>query len=347
MRAVRYDAIGAIPRVVSVPEPVPSSDGVVLRVTATGVCRSDWHAWQGHESVPLPMIPGHEFVGVISAVGDRVRACALGERVTVPFVVACGVCSFCLSGDGQVCPRQTQPGFTHDGSFAEYVAVSPADFNVVRVPPGISDAIAASLGCRFATSYRALVAHGEVAPGQWVAVHGAGGVGLSAALIAKALGARVVITDVSAAALDLASLVGAEETVNVVGMSPNRIGSAVRDITDGGTHVSLDALGSPATAEASVRSLRRRGRHLQVGLLLGEQSTPRLPMDLVVAHELSVHGCHGMAAADYPGLLGLVSSGRLDPSPLTSRTVSLDDAPAALMALSEPGGRPGITVVEP
>ena len=347
MRAVRYDAVGSVPRVVSVPEPVPSPDGVVVRVTATGVCRSDWHAWQGHEPVPLPMIPGHEFVGVIAAVGERVRTCAVGDRVTVPFIVACGACSYCLSGDGQVCPSQTQPGFTHDGSFAEFVAVSPADFNVVHVPPGIADAVAASLGCRFATSYRALVAHGEVGSGQWVAVHGSGGVGLSALLIARALGGRGIVTDLSAAALELASSLGADAVVNVAGLSPVEIGSTLADITGSGAHVSLDALGSPASAEASVRSLRRRGRHLQVGLLLKEQSTPPLPMDLVVAHELSIHGCHGMAAVDYPGLLDLVTSGGLDPSPLISRVVSLDDVPAALMALSQPSGQPGITIATP
>src|SRR6187549_330581 len=139
-----------MPTVVDVPEPDCPADGAVIRVVATGVCRSDWHAWQGHDPVRLPHVPGHELAGVIAAVGSRVTTRRVGERVTVPFVCGCGTCAYCLAGDAQVCPDQTQPGFTGPGSFAELVAVHGADTNLVRLPESIDFVTAASLGCRFA-----------------------------------------------------------------------------------------------------------------------------------------------------------------------------------------------------
>ena len=179
MRAVVYTAPGVLPTVVDVEDPVCPADGVVVAVAATGVCRSDWHAWRGHEQVALPHVPGHEYAGTVVAVGPEVASRVVGDRVTVPFVLGCGRCELCRTGNSQVCPDQEQPGFTLPGSFAEQVAVPRADANVVGLPDAVSFVAAASLGCRFATAYRAVVAHGRVAADQWVAVHGCGGVGLS------------------------------------------------------------------------------------------------------------------------------------------------------------------------
>ncbi len=341
MQAVQYDAYGATPALVDIPAPRCPDGGVLVEVRATGVCRSDWHAWQGHDPVPLPQVPGHEFAGVITAVGSRVRTRRIGQRVTAPFVCGCGRCAYCADGAAQVCPDQSQPGFTQQGSFAELVAVPAADLNIVPLPDDLDFVTAASLGCRFATSYRALTAHGQVRPGDWVAVHGCGGVGLSAVMIASALGARVVAVDLSAAALSLAADLGAEVLVEGGPAAARR----VVDATGGGAHVSLDAVGSPDTAVASVSSLRPRGRHLQVGLLLGEHATPPLPMDLVVARELSIHGSHGMAAQDYPAMLDLVTSGAVRPDRLVGSVIGLSEAGAALAAMSHPATTAGVTVV--
>lgn len=340
MRAVTYSEYQSLPVVTSVPDPDCPVDGVVVRVGATGVCRSDWHAWMGHDPVALPHVPGHEFAGTIDSVGPQVEGWAVGDRVTVPFVCGCGRCEVCRAGDTHVCPHQTQPGFTGPGSFAELVAVHAAGTNLVRLPDGLDFVTAASLGCRLATAYRALVTHGRVAPGDWLAVHGCGGVGLSAVLVGVALGARVVAVDVSAAALDRAAGLGAVETVR-----EEDAASAVRAITGGGAHVSVDAVGSPATAVASVSCLRRRGRHVQVGLLLGADATPRLPMDRVVAQELQIHGSHGMPAHQYGALLGLVADGTIDPAVLVGHVIGLDEAGAALAAMSGPADTTGMTVV--
>ncbi len=341
MRAVRFSEYGVVPTVQEVAEPRCPADGVVVEVRATGVCRSDWHAWQGHDPVRLPHVPGHELAGVVAEVGPAVRTRRAGERVTVPFVCGCGHCELCAAGQAQVCPQQTQPGFTGPGSFADRVAIHAADLNVVPLPDDVDFVTAASLGCRFATAYRALTVHGRVRAGDWVAVHGCGGVGLSAVMIAVALGARVVAVDVSPAALRRAGELGARELV------PGGTGvqARIESLTGGGAHVSLDALGSPETAVASVECLRPRGRHVQVGLLLGDRATPPLPMDRVVARELEVYGSHGMAARDYPGLLRMISRGELRPAELVGRVIGLEEAGAALDEMSRPATRAGITVV--
>nr|WP_156607656.1 alcohol dehydrogenase catalytic domain-containing protein [Auraticoccus cholistanensis] len=323
------------------PAPRCPADGVVVRVEATGVCRSDWHAWRGHDPVPLPMVPGHEFAGTVHEVGADVRGWRVGQRVTAPFVQGCGRCSWCAAGEAQVCPDQQQPGFTRDGSFAELVVVTAAELNLVALPDAVDPVSAAALGCRVATAHRALTVHGRLAAGQWLAVHGAGGVGLSAVMIGRALGARVLAVDVSAAARQRASELGAE----VVLEPGERLAEQVREVTGGGAHVSVDAVGAPATVAASVHCLRPRGRHVQVGLLLGADALPPVPMGPVVASELSLHGSHGMAAVDYPALLELVTTGALRPAELVGRVVGLAEAGDVLATLDAPQPVPGITVV--
>jgi alcohol dehydrogenase len=342
VRAVEYDAYGSTPVVRSISPPACPPDGVVVAVRATGVCRSDWHAWRGHDPVPLPMVPGHELAGVVHEVGVEVSGWAVGDRVTVPFVVGCGRCSWCEAGEQQVCPDQQQPGFTYAGSWAERVAVPAATTNLVRLPDSVDLVAGAALGCRFATSFRALHTHGRVRPGQWVAVHGCGGVGLSAVMIARALGAEVVAVDVGGPARALAQELGASIALDP---ADGDVADRIQELT-GGVHVSLDAVGLAPTAAASVRCLRRRGRHVQVGLLLGDDAAPPLQMGLVIARELELYGSHGMPAGDYPAMLRLITDGALDPHRLVHRVVGLADAPAELMALDDPSRARGITVIE-
>jgi alcohol dehydrogenase len=340
VKAVVYSGYGAAPVLTQVADPACPADGVVIAVGATGVCRSDWHAWKGHDPVTLPHIGGHEFAGVIVTAGPEVSRWHPGNRVTVPFACGCGRCEHCLAGDAQVCPRQTQPGFTGPGSFAELVAVHAADANLVALPADLGFVTAACLGCRFATAFRAVTAHGRVRPGDWLAVHGCGGVGLSAVMIGAALGARVLAVDVSAAARARARELGAEAAVEA---DAEGVADAIATITGGGAHVSIDALGSPALAADSVRCLRRRGRHVQVGLLPG--GPVPLPMDLVIARELEIYGSHGMAARDYPGMLRMVADGTLRPGLLVGEVIALGQVGRALAAMDEPGSGAGMTVV--
>ncbi|MEU5536369.1 zinc-dependent alcohol dehydrogenase family protein [Streptomyces sp. NPDC020362] len=345
MRAVVFEQFGEPAGVREVPDPEPAGHGAVVRVEATGLCRSDWHGWMGHDpDITLPHVPGHELAGVVEAVGSRVTGWRPGDRVTVPFVCACGSCPSCAAGDQQVCERQTQPGFHHWGSFAQYVALDHADVNLVAIPDGMTYATAAALGCRFATAFRAVVQQGRVAAGEWVAVHGCGGVGLSAVMIAAASGARVAAVDVSPQALDLAREFGAAQCVDA-SRTPDTA-AAIRELTGGGAHLSLDALGSPVTCAASVGCLRRRGRHVQVGLLPSPDGTTPVPLARATALELELLGSHGMAAHAYPGMLELVASGVLRPDRLVTRTIALNAAPQALAAMGTAPGA-GVTVVEP
>jgi D-arabinose 1-dehydrogenase-like Zn-dependent alcohol dehydrogenase len=343
VRAVRYDAFGAAARVEQVADPSAPRGGVVVEVAATGLCRSDWHGWKGHDpDIKLPHVPGHELAGIVAEVGSGVGEFAVGDRVTVPFICACGRCAACVAGEGQVCERQTQPGFSHWGSFAERVVLHDADVNLVRLPEAVSFETAASLGCRFGTAFRAVIAQGQVAPGEWVAVFGCGGVGLSAVMIAVACGARVVAVDVSAAALDLAREFGAAECVDA--SAHEDVAAVVRELTGGGARLSLDALGSPETCATSVRSLRRRGRHVQVGLMPPAAGPAVLPMDRVLALELEIVGSHGLAAHRYRPMMEMIKAGTLRPDLLVTRRISLEDAPAALMSMGD-GAPAGVTMI--
>lgn len=343
MKAVVYDAFNAPPSVRQVPDPTPTPDGVVIRVKATGLCRSDWHGWVGHDTdIRLPHVPGHEFAGVVEAVGSRVTRWRPGDRVTVPFVSGCGHCPECRSGNHQVCDHQFQPGFTHWGSFAEFVAIDYADTNLVRLPESVDFATAASLGCRFVTSFRAVVDQGRVTGGQWVAVHGCGGVGLSAIMIASALGANVVAVDLTDEKLEFARQMGAVATVNA--RQTTDVVEAIREVTRGGAHVSLDALGHPITCFNSISGLRKRGRHVQVGLMLGEHATPQIPMAKVIANELEIVGSHGMQAWRYDEMLAMVESGRLAPERLVGKRITLEESVEALMTMGRFEGV-GVTVI--
>lgn len=343
MRAVVIDAVRAQPEVREVAPPFAPEGGVVVQVKATGMCRSDWHAWAGHDDVAWPHVPGHELAGVISEVGAGVQRWQVGDRVTVPFVCGCGRCEWCLAGEAQVCPDQEQPGFTHWGSFAEQVALHAADTNLVAIPDGVDFATAASLGCRFATAYRALVARARLTKGEWATVVGAGGVGLSAVMISRALGARVIAVDRNPEALALATDLGAEHVLVADGRD---IGAEVAALTGGGSHVAVDAVGSEQTCADAIHSLRRRGRHVQIGLLPPVDGHPRVPMAKVIGWELDLLGSHGMAAVDYPGMLALIESGALQPQRLVERTIGLEEA-ATLLPVFDQATVAGMTIIDP
>ena len=344
MRAAVYKEFATPLIIQNLPDPTPSDRGVVIRVKATGLCRSDWHGWMGHDpDISLPHVPGHELAGVIEATGKGVVRWNIGDRITLPFVCGCGNCPQCASGNHQVCDWQFQPGFTHWGSFAEYVAIDYADVNLVQLPDEINFVTAASLGCRFATSFRAIVDQGKVSAGQWVAVHGCGGVGLSAIMIANALGANVVAIDISEEKLDFARSIGALATVNAT--KKEDVVENIMDLTEGGAHVSIDALGSPDTCFNSVANLRKRGKHIQVGLMLADHRHPAVPMDKIIANELEILGSHGMQAHKYSGLLAMIRAGKLFPEKLIGKTIGIEESSDEL-ANMDSFSETGLTVID-
>lgn len=344
MRAAVYEEFQKPLTIQNVSEPKPRPNGMVLQVKACGICRSDWHGWMGNDpDISLPHVPGHELSGVIEEVGSDVKNWKRGDRVTLPFVCGCGHCPQCLSGNHQICDFQFQPGFTDWGAFAEYVAVDYADVNLVKLPDEIDFVTASSLGCRFITSFRAVVQQGKVSGGEWVAIHGCGGVGLSAIMIAAAVGANVVAIDIADEKLEFARTIGAAAVVN--GKTCANVSEAVKVMTNGGAHVSIDALGNPETCFNSISSLRKRGRHIQVGLMEAEHRHVKIPMDLVIARELEILGSHGMQAYKYGEMLEMIKKKKLQPEKLIGKTVSLEESLIELVNMNNFAGI-GVTVID-
>jgi len=341
MRAAVLEAYGEPLAVESLERPEPAPHGVVVDVEACGVCRSDWHAWQGHgewadDRVPIGQVLGHEPAGRIAAVGDRVEALSVGDRVAVPFNLGDGSCRRCLNGHGNVCEDGYALGFeaAAPGAFAEAVHVPHAAYNATRLPDGVSAEEMAALGCRYATAFHALVHRADVAAGDWVAVHGCGGLGLAAVQIAGALGAGVVAVDVRDPPLELAADLGATATVDATAVDD--VPGEIAAVTDGGAHVSVDALGRAETCRNSVDSLRARGTHVQLGLTTdAERGEVALPTDEMTRWDVSVLGSRGMPPTAYDELLRAVDAGRLDPGALVTERVALGDVSDRLAAMTD------------
>ena len=324
-----------------VSDPACPEDGVVLKVLAAGVCRSDHHMWSGADPGPLPIIPGHEFCGEVVAVGAQVSRWTVGHRVIAPFILACGQCPSCAAGHQTICPDQIIPGIKVDGAWAEYVSVPRPDQNLAKLPEDMDTALAAGLGCRVTTAWQALTERAGLRPGEWVAVFGTGGVGLAALLLARAIGARVVAVDVVAEKLDLARRLGADAVVDAGDCDA---ADAVREITGGGANVTIEALGRTETVGAAMRSLAPLGRMVLVGKPTGDEKQMNVPIDKLYMGQLSVHGTRGMPAWRYPSLLSLIDGGQVDPAPLIGRRIALSHVTGELRAMDGPTS-PGIAVV--
>ena len=325
------------------PDPTVPRDGVVIEVRASGLCRSDLFAWHGHDpGLALPHVPGHELAGVVVEAGPDTAHWSAGDRVTAPFCCGCGACEQCHAGNEQICDNYFQPGFTHWGSFARYCAIAGADTNLAALPGDLSFEHGSILGCRMITAYRALIERARLAAGEWLAVHGCGGLGLCMVMIGAAAGARVVAVDIDERALTLASAMGATATVSADPDNGRATVGGVRDATGGGAHVSVDALGNHEVAANSVRCLRKQGRHVQAGLLSARATA--LPVATVVAKELEVLGTKGMSARQYPALMALIADASIDLGLLVQRTMSLDELPGAFTTMEGFGGS-GVAVV--
>jgi len=320
------------------PDPQAGSRDAIIRVEANGICRSDWHIWVGDWAwigltLQLPKVIGHEFCGVVEEVGPQVTKFKKGDRVVCPFNFSCGACEQCLAGHQNVCPNVGPAGFMYSGGYGRLAHVPLADLNLVPLPESVPFVEAASMGCRFMTSFHGVVDQAQVQAGEWVAVHGCGGIGLAAVHIASALGANVVAVDINEEKLAMAKQMGAVHTVNA---TKDDAPTAVVQLTNGGAHVSIDALGEAVTCRNSILSLRTRGRHLQIGLTTKkEQGQVAFPVDMIVVRELQVIGTVGMQPQRYPAMLSMVESGKLKPGKMIGRTVPIELAGEVLASMTQ------------
>ncbi len=327
MKAAVFEATKKPLVVKNLPDPECAPNGAIIRVEANGICRSDWHAWSGDWSwMGLSAQPGavlgHEFSGVVQEVGKDIRNFKKGDRVVVPFSQGDGTCEYCRNGQSNVCLTPLLPGFSYSGGFGHLVAVPFADLNLVGLPESIGFVEAASMGCRFMTSFHGIVDRAQVKPGEWVVVHGCGGIGLSAINIAAAIGANVIGVDLDSAKLELAKGVGAMHVINAKKSDPI---PQILELTKGGAHVSVDALGIATTCRNSIMSLRKQGRHLQIGLTTAaEGGEIKVPIDRMVTMELQIIASLGMQASHYPAMLQMVVAGKVSPKAMITGTCGLD-----------------------
>lgn len=319
------------------PDPKIGPDDVLVQVEASGMCRTDWHQWNGDLEwlafkIPPPFIPGHEFGGTVVEAGADVRRVKVGDRVAVPFCEGCGTCEACRIGRSELCWNLNFPGFTHSGGYGEYVAVVNGDLNCIALPDSVSMLASAGLGCRFNTAYNGLVLLGGLKPGEWVTVYGAGGLGLCAVHIASRLGAGVIAIDIRDEALEFARRQGAVATLNP--KTTEDLAGAVKEVTGGGAHLSFDCWARHGTPLQSLLGLRRAGRHVQGGLTSQEdQGMVALPVDLITAMELSYTGCLAAPHARFPELMNLVERGHLDPTALVTKQINVSDVNASMTGL--------------
>ena len=350
MRAAVYRQFGGPITIENIPIPSVPSDGVLIKVMATGVCRSDWHGWKGHDDDVRQylktsgtfFVPGHEVSGVIVSVGSQItktsRFC-VGDRVVVPFILSCGCCRECHPQRNRptLCENQVQPGFTMLGSFAEYLAVPRSDRNLCLLPDQVGFSEAAALGCRFTTAYRAVIQQGKLGQGQTVVIFGVGGLGLSCVMIAESVPEvkSIIAIDISSDALHKASQLGATHLIDASTCDRESIIRKVNQITEGvGADLSIDAAGFAQTCENAVFCTRRGGKMVQVGLPIGGKA-PLVPMGRVAGRELEIIGSHGIAATDMPKILSLVISKKLNPRSLIEKEVTLEEGMGALVKMDQ------------
>jgi D-arabinose 1-dehydrogenase-like Zn-dependent alcohol dehydrogenase len=338
MRAAVVEELNTPLVIRNVPDPDCPVDGAIVRVGANGICRTDWHLWTGDWAwrglaIEPPFVLGHEFSGTIEEVGREVRGWKKGDRVIFPMNPGEGTCEWCRNGSQHICDagHTLVPGVSYWGAFGEYVAVRYADVNLVRLPDSMSFVDSASLACRYAAAFHGVVDKARVRGGEWVAVHGCGGMGLSAVQIAAAVGAKVIAVDISARALAVARELGAIHVVNAKTDNPVE---AIKTLTNGGAQVSIDALGIEDTCRDAVLSLRKLGRHVQLGhTTRNEAGYVPLPIDVILLNELKLFGAFGMAGQRYDTMLAMCEAGTLQPGRVVRERVGLEGVTSVFEAM--------------
>lgn len=324
---------------VEVQTPEPAGTEVLLEVTHCGVCHSDLHIWEGgydlgggerlslkDRGVKLPLVPGHEIVGRVSKVGPDVEGAAVGDlRVVYPWV-GCGACEVCQAEDDNLCLNGRSIGIYQNGGYSSHVLVPHSRY---LVDPGtVAPAVAATYSCSGITVLSAIKKVMPLPPDEPVVLVGAGGLGLNAISILRALGHKaIVIVDISAAKRAAAMAAGA--TASVDGADDD-VTARIVEACGHRPWAIIDLVNGAATARFALAALRKGGTLVQVGLFGGEM---RLRLPIMATQALTVRGSYVGSVKDLRELIGLAQNGGI--APLTVEEVSFDDANDALVKLKQ------------
>ncbi|MCP4419481.1 MAG: alcohol dehydrogenase catalytic domain-containing protein [Chloroflexi bacterium] len=344
MKAARFYESGQPFKIENVPDPVPGSGEVVVTVKAAGICGTDLHiAVEG--SVPTAVQPitlGHEAAGVVSQVGEGVTAWQVGDRVCLMPHVPCGECYYCTRGEEALCPRTQILGIHFDGAFAEQIKISAAA--LIPLPESISFALGAILTDAVSTAYHAVVCRGNLQAGETVAVFGCGGLGHHGVMWARQQSAgRIIAVDVAPNALARAKAAGADETIDA------REGSAakrIKALTDRlGVDLALEFVGRAETVKEAMKSLRRNGRLVVVGV--GPDRVTLPPLQVFVGLETALIGSMGFHRADLEKIIGLVASGEVNLSESVGQSLPLSNINDAFQLVAEQRSDAARVVITP
>lgn len=332
MRCYPVTAFGApLPRTER-PTPAPQGTEVLLRVTAAGVCHSDLHLSEGKfdlgegesfdlsRTMPLPVTMGHEIAGEVVACGPAAEGIVPGDRRVVFPWIGCGTCGLCASGDEQLCGRPRALGIVADGGYADHVLVPHPRYLLAF--DGLSDAAACTLACSGLTAYGALAKVAPLGGADPLLVIGAGGVGLSAIRLARAVtGTPAIAADIDPAKREAALKAGAASVVDPA--APGAARALIKET--GGVAAALDFVGATASAQFGLDALRKGGRLVVVGLFGGSL---RLKLPLVPMRAINIGGSYVGSLAQFRDLVALARAGGLPPLPVQDRP--LDGVNAAL-----------------
>jgi propanol-preferring alcohol dehydrogenase len=318
MKAVRLIEVNHPLQVQDVPMPTVDEGDVLVRIKVSGICRSDVHYRAGKSPVwPLPMTLGHEIAGVVEQVGKKVTTVKVGDRVCLHYLLSCGDCYYCSTGNEQFCVQGSMLGHYSDGGYAEYIAVP--ERNAVRLPVEIPFEQGAILMCSSATSFHAL-RKSRLKAGETVAVFGIGGLGISAIQLAQAFGALdVYAVDINAEKLRLAEKYGAIP-VNAGARDP--VAEIRRFTQDKGVDVALELIGLPQTMRQAVRCLAVMGRAVLVGI--SDKPLEINTYQELLGKENEIIGANDHLLQELPLLIELARRGKLILSDAVTRTVPLD-----------------------
>jgi propanol-preferring alcohol dehydrogenase len=305
MRAAVVEAFGKTLVLREMDVPSPAAGQILVKTEACGVCHTDLHAAQGDWPVKpsLPFIPGHEAIGLVTALGAGVTNVKEGDRVGIPWLYsACGHCEHCLAGWETVCAEAQFGGYTRNGGFAEYVLADPS--YVAHIPAGLAAKDAAAIICAGITTYKGIKETGA-RPGQWIAISGAGGLGHLAVQYAKVMGLQVAAIDIDDGKLAHAKRLGADLVINAKSGEPAAL---LKEKTGGGAHGVLITAPSLGAFEQGVAMTRKRGTCVLVGLPPGEFPVPLFD---VVASCITIRGSFVGTRLDMAEALAFAAAGKV------------------------------------